>query len=105
IQQTRTVYRSGLLGDVTLKSPHSVGERGRDVCRASKEIQRVVVAEDRYVVGACGVGDRYSSIEVQSAVIEGPGDRNCVGMHCRYYVGSRCQVLRGKLRSHRREWN
>src|SRR5271167_4003743 len=39
IQQTRTVDRSGLLGDVTLKSSHSVGKRGRDVCRASKEIQ------------------------------------------------------------------
>src|SRR5271169_4089764 len=88
IQQARTVYRSGLLGDVTLESSHPVGERGREVCRASKEIQRVVVAEDRYVVSTGGVGHRYCSVEVQASFIESPGDRNCVGMHCRYYIGS-----------------
>ena len=102
IQQARTVYRSGLLGDVTLKSSHPIGERGRNVCRASKEIQRVVVPEHRNVVGTGGAGDRYCSVAVQASVIEGPGDRNCVGLHFRYDIGSRYQVLRGKLRSRRR---
>src|SRR5580693_7347725 len=62
IQQARTVYRSGLSRDGAPKIPYAIRERARKVCRTTKEIQRVIVAEDWYVVRSGCVADRHSAV-------------------------------------------
>jgi len=105
IEQARSVNRSRLSRNSALKIPHRVRQRSRKVCGTSKEIQGVIVAEGRNVVSAGCIADRNRAVEVQASGVEAPGDRNRIGMHRRYYISARGQVLRGSPRGQRQKQN
>ena len=63
-----------------------------------KRLERVVVAEDRNAVCPCCVADGERAIEIDAAVVEGLGQRDCVGMERRDEIGAGSKVLCSKKR-------
>src|SRR5580704_17169419 len=80
--------------EIALEIYHCIGQQNRKICRAAKKAHGVVVVDDRYIVGTRGVSDRNSAIEVYTPFEVQPGDRNRIGMHRRYHIGSRRKILR-----------
>src|SRR5579863_941419 len=93
IQKTGTV--KVLLGTQrsSLKAPQRVGQRRDDVGRPSKEAERMVIAENLYVVGSGGAADGKRAIVVNVSVVESPGQRDRIGMQWSNHVGARSQIL------------
>src|SRR5277367_3437650 len=73
IQQAGTVKVLSRAGYGSLEVSYSVRQRGDDVGRAAKEAERVVITEDRYTVRPRGASRRDYTIEINAAVVEGPG--------------------------------
>jgi hypothetical protein len=56
----------------------------------------MVVANDRDAVFPFCIGDRERAIEIDVTVVEGAGEKKCVGMQWRDDIGSGREVLGSK---------
>ena len=66
-------------------------QRGDDVGRAAEEAERVVIAEHRYVVDSRAANGE--AVEVNTAVVKAPSQRDSIGMERSNEIGPRSEVL------------
>src|SRR5215467_6790467 len=85
-----------LLIDVSLERPCSIGQRSHKVRRAPEELEGMVVTESRSTERPCRPRDGHRAVEVDSAAVKRPGQRNRVKVNRRDDIGSRSKILRTK---------
>ena len=93
IQKAGAVNRARRAKHFPLEVPDSVGQRGGDVGRAAKEIQRVIEAENPCAGVSRGARNRDCLIKENAAGEVGVGQDDRIPMDRRNDVGPRSQVL------------